>query len=539
MSDREDLSPSDIARKMFKGEVYVAEPDDDFLELDEAKKQAAQPKEKLAAKAPPKKHKATRTKKSAKKEAKKDSEPKEEQSLEKDLDDQESPTPEKIDEAQESDNDILDDEADVDNPESPAVTGTSLPHKTPPTDSREKSEDDEISGKGMLYFVILVAIIALLWWLLAANHATTTQPAIAASVNGHDISMAELDQLYSQLSPSQQQLTSRFAFLNESLIPEQLLYQEAQAEGYAVTEQEVDATLEELLANSPYPKDVIEQQMTGQNITWDQIKESLTVQLSIQNLLNATLDIPDITDEEAMRYYDENRADIVGFDGSPLNYTDVEPDIKGLLASEKRQQLFAIYLTQLRARASIRIMLQQDPTTTQQPATDSTKQDTMADAQTEGAIPTEDTTPDAVETTQPEQNTSMTPPATAANQTGDSTAVIIRDVNTGEESNVTMTTQMGNGFSCAKKLGLNVSTVIYYYTDACPPCMQMLPNVQTVAKEGTQVVYADFYDKQNVIEQCYPEATGKGLPVLLCAGTGAKKIGAADLKETQAFVATC
>lgn len=503
-------------------------------------------------------------------------------------------------------------------------------------DSRHSKQNAKPSAVVWIIGIIIAAVLIAGTIYYVNQRAGAKTGNIVAKVNGEPITLQELDASYAQLNPAFKEQFSKEELLNQSLIPQRLLYQEAVKQGVAASPKEVDNAIEEIIANSPFPKDVIEKQLEAQNLTWDDIKKALGVQLSIQKLLNKTLGQQRPTEEEIRAYYDSNeklfqtpeqlRAShiLVCFNGTigcktnitetdamqkinvlieminktsfssvAKNYSDdpsaslnsgdlgyfekgqmvqefeevafatepgkvagpvrtpyglhlikvtdkkekgvvpyeqVKEQISELLTSQKQQKAFEEYVQGLRDKAEITIdygTLHFSSKPKAMMTTGSVSkalQNEMDDEVDEQEASKEKETEQEIQKVQESDKHEA--------DEGDKT-VQISDFGKLEK------TQMSDKEKCASSFGISNTTIIFYYAENCPPCQQMLPDVQKF-NETRKVYMAEYFSESGKpVRECYPDAEDKGLPMLICAGTGTKKVGASSLSEIKTFASTC
>lgn len=139
-------------------------------------------------------------------------------------------------------------------------------------------------------------------------------PAVVATVNGKDVSKAEL---LESARGAQQRIASagqtappaNSAFYNQVLdriIGGMLLYQESQAQGTEATDQEAQNELAALEKRVNNP-DTFNQLLQKQNMTRDDLQQTLKEDLSIQKYVQEKI-VPavQVSDAEAKAFYDQN-----------------------------------------------------------------------------------------------------------------------------------------------------------------------------------------------------------------------------------------
>lgn len=136
---------------------------------------------------------------------------------------------------------------------------------------------------------------------------------VAATVNGHAITFAELDkQFQSQFSSASERASddqSMFQKLEllRSMIDNEIMVQRAEKASLMATDADVDAKLTELKA--PYTQEEFQRQLQSRKMTLDDLKAQLRRDLSVQKLFNKEITSHiNITDKDITDFYNSNRA---------------------------------------------------------------------------------------------------------------------------------------------------------------------------------------------------------------------------------------
>jgi len=137
-----------------------------------------------------------------------------------------------------------------------------------------------------------------------------TPPAsVAATVNGHAVTYADVDRQLKWQFPKQpdadQVQIQKLAVLR-ALIDEELLLQRAEKLGLIATEAEVDTKFNEIRA--PYTQEEFQKQLNDRAMTVDELKGKLRRDLSTEKLLNKeVLSRINITDKDVSDFYNANK----------------------------------------------------------------------------------------------------------------------------------------------------------------------------------------------------------------------------------------
>jgi peptidyl-prolyl cis-trans isomerase SurA len=158
-------------------------------------------------------------------------------------------------------------------------------------------------------WVLAVAVLA------AAGCQKVSQPAegVWASVNGKDITSAEVDKYYhTQLNPeapqpSQDEALSLKLNILDELVNNQILLQQAKKLGLEAADGEVEDKFTEF--KSPYTEDEFQRQLKQRGYTVDDLRADIRQQLSIQKVINREVVAKIIvTDQDVQDFYNQNRA---------------------------------------------------------------------------------------------------------------------------------------------------------------------------------------------------------------------------------------
>jgi peptidyl-prolyl cis-trans isomerase SurA len=139
-------------------------------------------------------------------------------------------------------------------------------------------------------------------------------PDVVATVNGKEISRAELDRNYKatvgdrpQDTSSEQADIARLTILR-TMIEDEILQQRAAKLNLAASEEDINAKLTEMKA--PYTQEEFDKQLKQRQMSLDDLKREIGRQLTRDKLLNREIESKiNITDAEITGYYSAHRAD--------------------------------------------------------------------------------------------------------------------------------------------------------------------------------------------------------------------------------------
>jgi len=159
-------------------------------------------------------------------------------------------------------------------------------------------------------FAVLAAVLAALP-LFSCRHKPPAN--VAAEVNNHAITYAELEKTYQSRFPqpvegtNEDQVMSQKLELLSSLINSEILLQRAEKAGLTAVDADVDTEFNKMKA--PYTKEEFDSQLKAQNMTVDDLKSELRRGLTVNKLINKEITSHiTITDADVANYYNANKA---------------------------------------------------------------------------------------------------------------------------------------------------------------------------------------------------------------------------------------
>jgi len=214
-------------------------------------------------------------------------------------------------------------------------------------------------------FLPLLGILVIIGAIFFINNYTVSfGTGIAATVNGEEISISYLDEQYELFfliggipEEYKSQITKE-KFLEETLISEIVILQQAKDNGIEVTEQEIDDFLIESREQGGMSEEVFNQNLQEQGLELSELKEYLHKQLVSFKLLNSTIfkEI-EVTEQEIEAIYESNKEI---FDMQNQTYDDVKEDIENMLLTEKQTAAAKLYVEGLISTADIEISYNQN-----------------------------------------------------------------------------------------------------------------------------------------------------------------------------------
>ena len=158
-------------------------------------------------------------------------------------------------------------------------------------------------------FVFLAAGIAAL---LQTSCKHTPPANVAAEVNGHAITNAELEKAYQQNAQqpegaSQDQIMVQKLDVLGSLITNEIMMQKAERQALTAVDADVEAELTKMKA--PYTKEQFEKQLAERHMTLDDLRAQVRSKLTVEKLINKEITSHiTITDADVTNSYNANKA---------------------------------------------------------------------------------------------------------------------------------------------------------------------------------------------------------------------------------------
>ena len=154
---------------------------------------------------------------------------------------------------------------------------------------------------------------------------------VAATVNGHNIMLAEVERGVSQQTngnPSQlnqlQMAQARLTVL-DSLIKREVMFQRAEKEKLLPTDAQIDGVITQQKQNSGMTAEDFDKSLKAQNLSMETLKEEARKDLAISALQDKYSGKIDISDREVEEYYNANRQFFKNERGVSLAMIMVDP----------------------------------------------------------------------------------------------------------------------------------------------------------------------------------------------------------------------
>jgi len=168
----------------------------------------------------------------------------------------------------------------------------------------------EVFNKKTVTILIVVAIIGLLYSFRGAF--------LAATVNGKPITRYQIMREAEKAQGAQ---------LLDNLVLEELIAQEAKAKGVQLTNEAIDARIEEIRQNVVDQGQDFDQLLAMQNLTIEDLREQIVLQMKLEELVSSDIEV---TDEQIDDYIEQNK------DFLPEEMS--EEEIREMVAEQLKQQ---------------------------------------------------------------------------------------------------------------------------------------------------------------------------------------------------------
>ena len=165
----------------------------------------------------------------------------------------------------------------------------------------------------------------------ASGGAVVNENTIAATVNGRNIMLSEVERLVNQQAGgkasqlNQLQMAQARLQVLENLIQREVLFQRAEKEKVLPTEQQIDGAIATQKQNSGMTSEEFEKMLKEQNVSIDTLREEARKNLAITALQDKYSGKIEITDREVEEFYVNNRSQFVNARGVALAMIMVDP----------------------------------------------------------------------------------------------------------------------------------------------------------------------------------------------------------------------
>ena len=183
--------------------------------------------------------------------------------------------------------------------------------------------------------IITVSLLALLALTLGACSSTGGSDAkdslVAATVNGKNIMLSEVERVISQQAGGKQSQLSQLELAQArlqvlgSLMQREVLFQRAEREKLLPTEDQITAAINQQKQQSGVTDDEFQKSLKEQNMTIETLREDARKDIAIKSLQDKYIAKITINDKEVEEFYNSNKAQFVSARGVALAVIIVDP----------------------------------------------------------------------------------------------------------------------------------------------------------------------------------------------------------------------
>ncbi len=184
----------------------------------------------------------------------------------------------------------------------------------------------------LLTTIIVTAFLALVLSACASNGSPDGRDSmVAATVNGKNIMLAEVERTISQQSAGKQSQLSQLELAQarlqvlDSLVQREVLFQRAEREKLLPTEEQITAAINQQKQQSGMTDEDFQKSLSHQNMTMDSLREEARKDVAIKNLQDKYSGKISISDKEVEDFYNNNRQRFVNSRGVALAMIVVDP----------------------------------------------------------------------------------------------------------------------------------------------------------------------------------------------------------------------
>jgi parvulin-like peptidyl-prolyl isomerase len=170
----------------------------------------------------------------------------------------------------------------------------------------------------------------------SGTEASGDPSAVAATVNGKNIMLSEVEKLISSQTQGQQsqlsplQLAQARLQVLDGLIKNEVLFQRAEKEKLLPTEDEITQQINDQKQKSGMTDDAFQKQLKDQNMTEASLREEMRKQLAIQKLQDKYNAKISVSDREVEDFYNNNKQQFVNARGVELANIAIDPADNGM-----------------------------------------------------------------------------------------------------------------------------------------------------------------------------------------------------------------
>ncbi len=180
--------------------------------------------------------------------------------------------------------------------------------------------------------VILLTLIALAIGACSSGGGSDAKDSmVAATVNGKNIMLAEVERAISQQAAGKQSQLSQLELAQArlqvlgSLVQREVLFQRAEREKLLPTDDQITAAINQQMQQSGVTDDDFQKQLKEQNLTMEVLREEARKDIAIKSLQDKYTAKITINDKEVEDFYNANKQQFVSARGAALAVIIVDP----------------------------------------------------------------------------------------------------------------------------------------------------------------------------------------------------------------------
>lgn len=194
--------------------------------------------------------------------------------------------------------------------------------KTPKSSNKKRKKEKEKQESTIILgiFLVFIAIVAYLFYFMNGSSSNSD---VVAIVNGNEITIEDLDWWYrASVIPEYRDVITKQDFLMLSLIPQEVLIQEAEKENIKATKEEVEQLLGIFIIDSGLTLEEFENDLKSSSLTIDDVKKSFETRVIILKLLEKAN--VNFVEEDTNLFFDENDDTFQGYIDSLISNSKIE-----------------------------------------------------------------------------------------------------------------------------------------------------------------------------------------------------------------------
>ncbi len=194
--------------------------------------------------------------------------------------------------------------------------------KTPKSSNKKRKKEKEKQESTIILgiFLVFIAVVAYLFYFMNDSSSNSD---VVAIVNGKSITTEDLDWWYrASVIPEYRDVITKQNFLMLSLIPQEVLIQEAEKENIKATKEEVEQLLGIFIIDSGLTLEEFENDLESSSLTIDDVKKSFETRVAILELLEKAN--VDFAEDDKNLFFDENDDTFQGYVDGLISNSEIE-----------------------------------------------------------------------------------------------------------------------------------------------------------------------------------------------------------------------